>query len=133
MMFELSHAATLWQCVSTQRSRMIGAWVHGRPISKHLDHPCLSCTITHARRNGIGKKTPYYHAVRLLFSAHTNFQTPLARIICDRLKCKIHRRDRKNIIFVLITIFSYKTVSKGGKHRVYILQFIDRNGFDRGR
>ena len=46
MRFELSHAAAQWQRASTQGSRVIGVWGHGRPISEHLveiqtEHPKL--------------------------------------------------------------------------------------------
>ena len=71
--------------------------------------------MTRARRNGIGeKRSPCYCAVCLFFSGHLNFQAPPPDIICDRLKCKIHHRNRENVIFRLTPIFSYKTVSKGG-------------------
>ena len=116
-----SHASAQWERASTQRSRVIRAWRNGRPISERWHHSCLSYTMTRARRNGIGeKRSPSYREVCLLFSAHTNFWTPLTDIICDRWRCKTHCRNRENVRFLLILIYSYKTVSKGGKHRVHI-------------
>ena len=116
MSSKLSHAATQWQRASTQRSRAIGAWGHGRPISEHLVHPSFPYTVIRVSRNGIGeKRSPCYRAVCILFPGHKNLQMPPPDVICDHLKRERHRYNHENIIFLLIPVSSSKTVSKGEK------------------